>query len=131
MASKRKPVFSFVSDDEPEIVYCPYCEKVGVRSKLQERVYDDDKPLPYDADQWMQCYRCGKTIPIYDVKEELNYQPIVDIIESPFDSGTEILAVDKRTKKGKRKKKPNDDEDSDIQSEHGQVNILYDSSGQY
>ena len=129
MAGKRKPVFSFVSDDEPEIVYCPYCEKVPVKSKLGPRVYDDDKPLPYDADQWLQCTRNGAhIIPLYEVKEELSYGPIVDVIDSPFDSGTDIRSVDKRTKK-KRKKK--DDIDPDMAGERGEVNVLYDSSSNY
>ena len=128
MALKKKPVFSFVSDDEPDIVYCPYCEKVGVKSKLQDRIYDDTVPLPVDHDQFMQCYKCGKIVPIYDIKEELSYGPIVDIIENPFDSGTDIKAVDKRTKKKKKKK---DDIDPDMAGEHGKVNILYDSTGSY
>ena len=129
MAQKRKPVYSFVdSNDEDDIVYCPYCSKVNVKSKLGPRIYDDNEPLPADVDQFKQCYKCGKIIPIYDVKEELSYGPIVDVINNPFDSGTDIKAVDKRTKKRKKKK---DDIDQELAGERGEVNILFDSSGNY
>ena len=82
----------------------------------------------------MQCYRCGKVIPIYEVKEEVEYGPIVDIIDNPHDSGTEILAAEKRTGKKKRKKVnrlQQQDIDPDIAAEHGEINILYDSTDNY
>jgi len=77
----------------------------------------------------MQCYKCGKIIPIYEVKEELSYGPIVDIINNPFDSGTDIKAVEKRT--GKKRKKKKDGVDPELAGERGEVNVLYDSSGNY
>jgi len=127
----RKPVFSFIdSNDEEDIVYCPYCSKVNVKSKLGPRIYDDNEPLPYDADQFMQCPKCGKIIPLYDIKEELSYGPIVDVISNPFDSGTDIKAVEKRTGK-KRKKKKDEGVDPELAGERGEVNVLYDSSGNY
>ena len=117
-------VFSFIEDEQPQPLYCPFCEKANLKLKLQPRLYEDDHPAPYDADNWVQCYRCGKVIPLHEVKEEVEFGPIVDIIENPFDSGTEILAVDKKRKHKKRQKNTEIDE-------NGIVNVVYDSSGNY
>jgi hypothetical protein len=121
---RDKDVFSFIEDDSPQPLYCPYCEKIPLKIKLQPRLFEDDI-IPSDADNWLQCYRCGRVVELHNVKEEVEFGPIVDIIENPFDSGTEILAVDKKRKAHKRKKK-----DTEI-DEQGTVNVLYDSSGRY
>jgi hypothetical protein len=117
---RDKDVFSFIEDSEPSPLYCHRCEKAGLKLKLQPRLYEEDS-IHYDADNWLQCYRCGLVIPLHEVKEEVEFGPIVDIIDNPFDSGTEILAVDKKRKHKKKKQK-----DTEI-DEKGTVNVIYDS----
>ena len=133
-SSSRKSI-SYVDYNEQDTdpVYCPYCEKVGVKYRLGPRVYEPDHPQPYDADNWLQCYRCGRVIPIYEVKEELDYKPIVEIIESPFESGSEFAGTnDKENKHKKRRRNTKPPEvDKEIAAESGDVNVLYDSTDNY
>ena len=126
----RKEHISYIdyNEDDPEPIYCPYCEKVGVKVKLQPRVYPENEPLPYDADQWLQCYTCGKIIPIYAGKLDVEYGPVVDMVETHFDVGSKFAGTDRRSKKRRRKKET---KDPDKELERGVVKILYDSQGNY
>jgi hypothetical protein len=128
--NRRKEAISYIdyNEDDPEPIYCPYCEKVGVKVKLQPRVYDDNQPLPYDADQWLQCYTCGKIIPIYAGKLDVEYGPVVDMVETHFDVGSKFAGTDRRSKKRRRKKEV---KDPDKELERGVVKVLYDSQGNY
>ena len=132
--NKKDPI-SYIdfNEDEPEPIYCPYCEKVGVKYKLQDRVYDDGE-LPSDADQWTQCHRCGRIIPVYATKDDPEYGPVFDLVETPFDSGSQFAGVHNRSGKKKKKRRANKldkEEDLDIAVEQGTVNIVYDSGGNY
>jgi len=124
----RKPVFGFVDfteDEENEISWCPRCLKVKVYQKLGPRIYPDNEPLPYDSDQWYQCYRCGKIVPSHERKEEPQFGPVIDAPESPFDVGSKFESVDKRKKK--KRNKLNEIDDKDIQREinqGNQVNVI-------
>jgi len=129
--SSRKP-FTYIGEEnqEDEPLYCPYCSKVKVFSKLQPRVYDTDE-LPYDADQWLQCYRCGRTIPIYDAKEEGEFGPIVDVYDNPFDSTTQVQSVPKRKRsKDRRDKRYGRSKlvEKETKGETGEVHVISDST---
>jgi len=123
----RKNTISYVdyNDDEDDKIFCPYCEKVGVKVKLQPRVYEDNQPLPYDADQWLQCYTCGKIIPIYAGKLDVEYGPVVDMVETHFDVGSKFAGTDRRNKKKRRRvNRVQEETDPDILREKGNVNII-------
>jgi len=123
----RKDSISYIdyNEDEPDPIYCPYCEKVGVKVKLQPRVYEDNQPLPYDADQWLQCYTCGKIIPIYAGKLDVEYGPVVDMVETHFDVGSKFAGTDRRSKKKRRRvNRVQEETDPDILREKGNVKII-------
>ena len=123
---KRKNPIAYITDDDyDKNVYCTYCEKVGIKSILKER-YFDTLEKPSDADEWLYCPSCNRTIPIYETKQELEYGLIFDTTDNPFDSGSEFASVGKR-----KKKKPVKQKDPDIAVEQGNVNILFDSQGNY
>ena len=122
MSTNRKPVFTFIDyseDTEDDLNYCPKCERVNVKSRLGPRIYEDNKPLPYDYDQWMQCYRCGHIEPIYGVRDEPKYGPAVERPITPFDVvGSEFQSVKKRSsKKRVPRNKLHDEQDKDILQE--------------
>ena len=128
---QRKPIFSFIEDDEPELVNCPYCEKVGTKIRLVPRVYPEDHPAPYDADNWLQCTNCGRVIPVVDTKQDVEYGPVVDMVESKFESGSQFASTTPRKKKKRVPRSYKHDVDPDMAGETGEINILYDSSGNY
>ena len=126
--AERKSAFTYVGleEDDLEPLYCPYCSKVNVYVVLQQRVYED-KELPHDAEEWLQCYRCGKPIHINIGKEEGEYAPIVDIVDNPFDSGSEFMSVSKRkTKKHKSHFTSTQNKlvAKEIAGEKGDINII-------
>jgi len=123
----RKPAISYIGDEyDEDKVYCLWCEKVGVKSKLKELEFDDYKQTPPDVDMFLYCPNCKRTIPIYAVKQEVEYGPIIDLVESPFDSGSEFKSVEHRSKK-RRANKIHQIDDPDIVKEKGEVRIIQDS----
>ena len=56
----------------------------------------------------------------------------MEIIDSPFESGSEFAGTntDNKHKKRRRNTKP-PEVDKEIASESGEVNVLYDSTGNY
>lgn len=70
--------------------YCPKCH-VG---KLQPRVYREEEliagsQLPYDHNQWRQCYRCGTLVPIHDIPKEGQLTTDVERISTKFQTQRE------------------------------------------
>ena len=66
-------------------VYCDSC-KIG---KLGQRVYKEEELiggtiLPYDHDQWLQCYHCGAIIPKYDIPQQGQLTTDIEPIKSKF-----------------------------------------------
>jgi hypothetical protein len=47
-------------------------------------------------DQFLQCYQCGETIPIYEAKYEQTLEGFAEPTDNPFDSGEEVLGIPKR-----------------------------------
>ena len=65
-------------EEDKDISYCENCYKVGVLNKLRERVYLDmsGKLLvnpPPDADDWLQCWKCGYIIAVREAREKEGY----------------------------------------------------------
>ncbi len=57
----------------------------------------------------------------------------MDIVDNPFETGSEFGAVKdrKHQDKKKKRKKKDDKVDKEMTAESGEVNVLYDSSGNY
>ena len=56
------------TESEERNPFCSTCAAVGVLSRLKQRLYLDDKgklliPQPPDADNYLQCWKCGLVIP--------------------------------------------------------------------
>ena len=65
----------------------------GFLSELGPRVYPDNESIPYDADIWMQCYRCGTVVSKVHVKHENEFTGIIDPPENIHDSQKVVLEV--------------------------------------
>lgn len=66
-------------------IKCPKCHL----SYLGPRVYGEDQllpggQLPYDHNQWKQCYHCGTLVPVYDIPVEGQLTTDVERIDSKF-----------------------------------------------
>ncbi len=120
----RKDTISYVDfNDDEDKVYCIWCERVGVKSRLQELVFDDYGNMPPDVDLFLYCPNCKREIPIHETKGEVEYGPAVDLVETPFDSGSEFKSVEHRSKK-RRANKIQQETDPDIVKEKGDVKII-------
>jgi len=131
--TKKDPIaYIDFNEDEPEPIYCPYCKKVGVKARLQPLAFDNYQDTPTDADYFVYCPNCKRPIPIYATKPDVEYGPVFDLVVTPFDVGSEFAGTTRRSGKRKRRSKKLDrDEDPDIAAERGNVNIVYDSGGNY
>ena len=129
--SYRKSPFNYVGDidEEPEPLYCPYCSKVHITVVLQPRVFENGE-LPHDADDWLQCYRCGKTVHINQGKEEGEFAPIVDLYETPYDTSANIEIVGKRKHVDRLKKRYKRSKllEKETAGEHGEIKVILDTS---
>jgi hypothetical protein len=90
-------------------------------------------------DQFLQCYQCGKTIPIYEAKYEQTLEGFAEPTDNSFDSGEEVLGIPKRgTETGpkaweKRKRERNGPRHKDREVDQAlgsneDVHIIYDSN---
>jgi len=124
----RKNTISYIdyNEDDPEPVYCPRCDKVGLKVKLGPRTYPENEPIPYDADQWLECHTCGRTIAVHEAKLDVEYGPVVDMVETHFDVGSRFAGTDRRSKKKKRRRvnRIQEETDPDILREKGNVRII-------
>lgn len=71
--------------------YCPKCEHNGIRDQrtvIRERQYLPHEliagELPYDHDQWRQCWLCGTCIPTHDIKKEGSLDTDIPRITTKF-----------------------------------------------
>lgn len=96
-------------NDNDEVRYCPHCEQYGFKQKLEPRIYPANEPKPSDSDQWKMCWSCGNLYAIYELEKEPQIKNTVEPISSPFESGSEFLAIDSR--KSRKKRKQNDEYD--------------------
>ena len=108
-------------EDEEQVRYCTQCLAVGIPSILKERLYLDDKgkkvPDPPDAEDFLQCWKCGYIVAVRETKPEGTISGIVEPIDNPFDIGkTQLKPIEQKsglTNKGKKQKHP----DPEIQKE--------------
>ena len=122
--------------EEGKVRYCEHCEKYGFKKKLGPKILQKGEQKAPDYDQFLSCYDCGNTFPIYTAKFESKIKDLVETTDNPFDLGTEIISTDNRAnqrrknKGGMRSKRfgQNEKIDKDNASEKGIVNILYDST---
>jgi hypothetical protein len=89
--------FSAIYTDEAqkeETAYCESCKAVGINSRLEKRLWvfnTETKQLERVADEdrenFRQCYNCGDTVPIYEVKKEAKISvTFVEASDDPFDN---------------------------------------------
>ena len=113
-------------ESEESNPFCQKCDKVGIISRLKERLYLYDKgklliSQPPDSDNWLQCWTCGYIIPTRDAKMIGKISGINGIspVDNPFDfqKGT-ILGLNDMGK-GKRyaklKQRKNKHPDKEVQ----------------
>jgi hypothetical protein len=117
--------------EEEALYYCKHCEQFGFKIPLRNRIYPESEPVPADSDQWRQCHECGLIVPIYELEKESQIKDVVETVNNPFDSGTSILGIDKRTfggkstrKKRERQKQLDDIKDDDLKRELAKGNTL-------
>ena len=96
---REKGNFSFIDVNTSDVAYCPNCEKIGLKIKLKERLYEDGKPIPEDNDNWCQCHRCGLILGIYQRKQEGQFSYFKETVSNPFDTTSKFEASKKRKKK--------------------------------
>jgi hypothetical protein len=74
--------------------YCRLCEEfTGKLNRLVPRYVDgilDDK--------FKICCYCGEVYPLYDVKLEMEYEAKAQAVENPFESGTKVVAIERKRK---------------------------------
>ena len=113
-----------VIDTEPEESnpFCSTCAVFGELSRLKQRLYLDDKgkalPRPPDADNWLQCWTCGLTIPTRYAKMLGKISGINGIspVENPYDfKKGKILGIDSKHRYQKLKQRKNKHEDKEVQ----------------
>lgn len=101
------------NDNDDEVRYCPHCEKYGFKEIPGARIYPKDEPKPTDADQWLMCWECGNIYALHELSKESKIKNAVETISSPFESGSEFLAIDSRKLRNKKRKE---------QQEHDYIN---------
>ncbi len=108
--------------------YCENCLKVGMLSRLKNRLYLDDQGKssvvpPPDADEWLQCWKCGDIIASREAKKEGTISGIsgIEPIDNPHDFGkAQVLGLDdrkQRHQKVKRKQSRKKLDDAEVQKE--------------
>ena len=132
----RKENISFIDyTDEPDPILCPFCIKVNVKVKLVPHYYDIHGRDLIDPDNFLQCPINGNhLIPLQQGKIEVEYGPIIgedSLVQSVYESGSEFKSVEHRKKKKRTPRNQKHEVDKDMAAEHGTVNILYDSQGNY
>jgi hypothetical protein len=75
-----------------ELSYCEHCLVVGIKSKLQKRLWqfnhekkEYEQVADPDKERFMQCWTCGDIFPVYEVKKESKITDFVEVSEDPFD----------------------------------------------
>ena len=79
---------------------------------------ESNVPPPPDADNWLQCWRCGLTIPTRDAKMLGKISGISGItpVENPYDiKKGKILGIDSKNRYQKLKQRRNKHPDNEVQ----------------
>jgi hypothetical protein len=133
--------YAFVDFNEHgigEIKYCPHCLAYGFKHKLGPKIKKKGEPPAPDDDQFMSCYECGNTFPVYETFTESKIKDSVETTDNPFENESTFLSADSRATQRRKGKKPRskhlkteEHEDPEIQAEINKgntVNFVYDSS---
>lgn len=123
-----RPVGVVIDTEGPEESnpFCSTCMAIGKLSKLKQRIYLDIKgkllvPQPPDAENYLQCWKCGLTIATYEAQllGKISAIPGVSPVDNPNDIKKTILGVDSRlTSRIKRLKRQREKhEDKEVQRE--------------
>jgi hypothetical protein len=125
-------------NDTPEILFCPFCAKVGLEVVLGPKVLLPQEEKQPDYSDFLQCTKCARVIPIYQAEPEATIQDSVNTIENPFEEqkGQVLSAFKKRkskTGKTRRKKDKNklheDKEVNELMRRYGdRVKVVEDTS---
>jgi hypothetical protein len=91
-------------EDEPEPIFCPWCENRGYRVLLGPKILMPNEPRPQDYEDWLQCPTCYELIPIYEMPKEETIKDSIETIDNPFESGKfQLQTIPKRnTPAGKK-----------------------------
>ena len=125
--------FAFIDSegDEGRIRYCEHCKIYGFKNKLGPKILKDGEEKKPDYDQFLSCYECGNTFPVWSAKFESKIKDFVETTDNPFDGNESIfLSTDSRReqrRKGKKHKsrfEVGDHEDPEIQREIDKGNII-------
>jgi hypothetical protein len=94
------------TEDEPETIYCPLCEKLGFKVRLGPKVILAGTVREPDADNFLQCPECGWLCPISQVEPEPAIQDSLETIESPLDNAQgQFLSTENRTTQTQKRKR--------------------------
>ena|SRR5688572_23382367 len=134
-------------DDTEPVRFCPHCLEYNLHNELGPRIYEilkpgeKPKPLPHDANNWLQCNKpnrgCGRIYPVNQTKVESSVKDFAETQTNPHDQGRTIVGLgNKRTKKSEiqkereRQRKAIDAEkDEDIKREMRAGRIVERDSG--
>ena len=110
MINRSKNVVSLEEDhgvEQPLKAYCQGCLAVGINSTLEARKYLPDAngvtTIPGDADQWLQCMKCGEAVNKKDARYEGRLRSVIEE-DSESEVGTIIEAVYPRGREAKKKR---------------------------
>ena len=80
-------------DQKEETAFCESCRQIGILSKLEKRLWvfntntkELERVNDEDRENFRQCYNCGDTVPIYEVKKEAKISDFVETSDDPFDN---------------------------------------------
>jgi rubredoxin len=132
----RKKGISYIdfNEQEPDNIYCPRCLRINLKVKV-ELLIPEGEPSIYNNDYI--CPNCNFEYRIDQTKPEVEYEPVFDVVTNDYEGGSQFAGVEPRakstTKREKRTRKLDNETvfDKDMVVEKGQINILYDSQGNY
>ena len=99
--TRRKAFVSIVDDSEDEDIdkitaYCENCRSYGFNHLLGPRLYPNKyEPIPYDSNNWLQCYNCGTIVPKVHAKQENEIEGVKSIPDNIHDSNKVVALSSK------------------------------------
>ena len=125
-------------EDEPEKLYCPFCEKRGYVVLLGRRTLIGNEPRPDDYEDWYECPSCYFIHHYVEIPATEEIKNAIELQESPYEDKVKLATAHKRRKSTRKvsrhiNKKVRRNNDPDIQREirqHGEhnVHVVYDSN---
>ena len=88
----------FNADGEGTIKECPHCLKYDLHSKLGAKIKKKGEPVAPDDDQFMSCYQCGNTFPIYETFADSSIRDSLETVQNPFENETDVFMASKKRK---------------------------------